>query len=139
MKVVIAYAIIFAGLVILFLISEFYMMIRKRLNTPIIGVEILLDLLNKDDYVCISGKVMQFSHFANNKESLNILAPPSDDNKTLGGELAFKNNSVLGYVYYYPSAMTDCDFIFGKYGLKWARNKAIANTTTEQINKFRYG
>lgn len=127
MKLLSCLIIFLASFAMLVLISEIYVAMRKRLNTSMIGVEVLLKLLNRDDYVCIDGKVNQFSHFSNSDEPLNILAFPTDGNKTIGGELAFVNNRGLGYVYFHPSAMINCDFIFGKYGLKWARNKAIAN------------
>lgn len=138
MSSVVGIVIFLVGLFGLFIISELYAVARKKLNTPKIGIEILLNLLERNDYVCIDGKVNQFSHFAKEDESLNILSPPCESNKTIGGEIAFVNNHGLGYMYYNPSILVNCDFIFGKYGLKWARNIAIANTANEKIKKYRY-
>lgn len=118
--------------------SELYVRFRKRLNRPKIGAEILIKLLHRGDYVSIDGKIHRFSHIANSNETLNHLSLPSEGNKTMGGELAFENERGLGYVFLYPSAMIKCDFIFGKYGLKWARNRSIANRAKEIKNKFRY-
>lgn len=56
----------------------------------------------------------------------------------MGGELAFENNQGLGYIFLYPSAMIKCDFIFGKYGLKWARNSITAKNAQEKIDKHLY-
>lgn len=48
-----------------------------------------------------------------------------------GGELVFEYG--LGYQYFNPSAMSNCDFIYGKYGLKWARNHDAAKQAKERI------
>ncbi|MDE6236018.1 MAG: hypothetical protein K2M56_09740 [Muribaculaceae bacterium] len=142
MKVVVNSIIVLVGFVFFFFllifVSELYITIRKRLNTPKIGAQVLLEFLERDAYVCINGKVLEFSHFANENESLNIIAFPSESNKTIGGELAFRNNHGLGYIYIHPSAMANCDFIYGKYGLKWARNTAIADIAKDKIKKYRY-
>lgn len=114
-------------------ISVLYEYIRTRLNKPKIGHEPLIKLLRKDDYVSINGRILTFSHIAKGRESLNLLAPPSHRNQTDGGELAFLDNYTLGYVYYHPAAMSNCDFIYGKYGLKWARNNEIATTAKNKI------
>jgi hypothetical protein len=66
------------------------------------------------------------------------LSPPNCYNKTIGGELAFCDDRVLGYVYYNPSAMVNCEFIMGKYGLKWANNNTTAKTAKEKINNYLY-
>lgn len=138
MKVVVGISIFLAGFVFLFFVSELYVILRKRINKPKIGDELLINLLNKGDYVSIQGKVHRFSHIARENEKLNLLAFPSESNNTIGGELAFANDHRLGFVFFYPSVMANCDFIYGKYGLKWARNKAIANIANEQIKKYWY-
>lgn len=137
MKSLVGIAIVIASLMIIFFISELYVKLRKRINKPKIGDELLINLLNKDDYVSIQGKVHRFSHIARENERLNLLAFPSESNSTIGGELAFANDQGLGYVFFYPSAMSNCDFIYGKYGLKWARNRAIASSAIECIRKYR--
>ena len=137
MKPIIGIVIVIASIVIIFFVSELYVKLRKRINRPKIGDELLINLLSKDDYVSIQGKILRFSHIARENEILNLLAFPSESNKTIGGELAFANDHGLGYVFFYPSAMTNCDFIFGKYGLKWARNRTIASSAIESIKKYR--
>lgn len=127
---------VFAIILAAFIISEMYIRFRKRFNRPKIGVEILINLLHRDDYVSIDGKICQFSHIANSNDTLNPLSLPSEKNTTIGGELAFVNKQGLGYIFLYPSAMAKCDFIYGKYGLKWARNNYIANNAKEIINKY---
>jgi hypothetical protein len=137
LRCILAIAGFIAILVGLAIVSELYILVRNRLNRPKIGAEFLIKLLHRDDYVSIKGKVFRFSHIARKNESLNILAPPMYGNLTFGGELAFCDDGI-GYVYYNPSVMMDgCDFIFGKYGLKWARNRTIANSAKDRINEFR--
>ena len=136
MKLLVGIAIMIASLAIIFFISELYINLREKINRPKIVDELLINLLKKDDYVSIQGKVYRFSHIARENEALNLLAFPSESNKTIGGELAFANDHGLGYVFFYPSAMANCEFIFGKYGLKWARNQAIASTAIESIKKY---
>lgn len=138
MNILVGIVIFIAGFSLLYFVSELHIALRKRMNTPLIGIDVLLKLLKKYDYVCIDGKVSQFSHIAHANEPLNILTIPSESNKTIGGELAFMNNYGLGYVYCFPSIMVKCDFIFGKYGLKWARNRVIANSAKEKIQKYHY-
>lgn len=138
MNFVIGIAKIVAIIVTVFIVCELYDRFRKRINRPKIGVELLINLLHRGDYVSIDGKIHRFSHIANSNETINHLAFPCEENKTMGGELAFENDRGLGYIFFYPSAMIKCDFIFGKYGLKWARNNNIANNAKEYINKFRH-
>jgi hypothetical protein len=95
-----------------------------------------VSILRRDDYVSINGQLLRFSHIASGNESLNVMAPPSYRNQTNGGELAFCDDRTLGYVYYHQSAMAKCDFIFGKYGLKWARNNDLATAAKERIKNF---
>lgn len=125
-------------IVLVFIVSKLYIFFRKRFNKPKIGVELLINLLQRDDYASIDGKIYQFSHIAKPNETLNYLSFPSEGNKTIGGELAFMNELGLNYIFFHPSAMIKCDFIFGKYGLKWARNNSIANNAKEKINRYCY-
>lgn len=136
MKLLVGITIVIASIVIIFFVSELYVKLRKRINKPKIGYELLISLLNKDDYVSIQGSVYRFSHIVRENEVLNQITPPLDGNLTIGGELAFNNNYRPGYLYFYPSAMAECDFIYGKYGLKWARNRAIASSANESIEKY---
>lgn len=127
---------IVAIIVAAFIVSELYVQVRKRFNRPKIGVELLIKLLRRNDYVSIDGKIHRFSHIANSNETLNPLSFPNEENKALGGELAFENERGLGYIFLHPSAMTKCEFIFGKYGLKWAQNNSIANNAKEILDKY---
>lgn len=134
MRSLFIFSIFVASIIGIGILWELYMRFRKRINKPQIGVEILINLLNKDDYVCIDGKVLRFSHIARKREVLNIAAPPSELNSTIGGELAFLDDRYLGYRYYHTSAMKECEFIYGKYGLKWASSSAIATNAKERID-----
>lgn len=80
---------------------------------------------------------MQFSHIANPEEPLSILSFPSEGNKTIGGEIAFENNNGIGYIYINSYCiLANCDFIYGKYGLKWARNRDIAKIAEEKMRRY---
>lgn len=134
MRVVYAYLILISGIVVLSLLSVAYELTRKKLNKSVIGYSGLLKyFLKKGDHVYLGGRVLRFSHFASEGESLCLLKPPFEDNKTLGGELVFYNPHGIGYVYFYPSALNDCQFIYGKYGLKWAINLQVANNAQSII------
>jgi len=93
----------------------------------------LQKLLKDGDYVSIDGKVLRFSHIAGNGETVDPIRPPSNYNQTIGGELAFYD--LLGYKIYPSTALIKCDFIYGKYGLKWAASSHIANTANEKIKE----
>lgn len=138
MKIIFAYLIFFASIIGLSILCELYKVFRKRINKPQIGADILINLLKKDDYVSINGEILKFSHIARSGETLNFLAPPSEHNETIGGELAFIDNRFLGYRYYHFSAMKECEFIYGKYGLKWASSVTIAKKAKERIEHYFY-
>lgn len=137
MKFILVIGTIAALIFLNFIISESYVWVRKRLNKPKFGAELLTRLLRKGDYVSINGRVYQFSHIADFGETLDWLLIPDYRNQTLGGELAFENKYGLSYLFLHPSALAKCDFIFGKYGLKWARNKSIAKNAEELIYRYR--
>lgn len=119
------------------LLSEAYTYFRKKCNRPIIGTNIfLLKKLKNGDYVSINSRVFRFNHIASYGEVINILHPPIEQNKLIGGELAFENKSTLGYIYYDSSALSNCDFIYGKYGVKWARTNQIAEKAEEAVGKY---
>lgn len=138
MKFIIVIGTIAALIFLNFIISESYVWVRKRLNKPKFGAELLTRLLRKGDYVSIDGSIYQFSHIADFGETLDALSFPDYTNQTLGGELAFEKKYGFGYIFLRPSALAKCDFIFGKYGLKWARNKLIAKNAEELIDKYRF-
>ena len=90
--------------------------------------------MKRDDYVSINGKVMRFSHIACENETIDPLRPPFyDENKTIGGELAFKKTLGIGYVFYPDSSLRNCEFIYGKYGLKWAVSEHWASIAKQKI------
>lgn len=116
-------------------ITAAYEWVRKKINKPKIGFPaFLLDKIKRGDYVCIEGKVLRFNHIARENESIDILHPPLHSNQTLGGELAFDNG--LGYLYYRPSALNKCEFIYGKYGLKWAISNDWAKAAKSKIKNI---
>lgn len=128
---------ILGSIVCLCLSSEVYTYFRKKYNRPIIGTNIfLLKKLKNGDYVSINSRVLRFEHIARCGETINILHPPCEQNTLIGGELAFENKNGLGYTYYNSSALSNCDFIYGKYGLKWARTKQIAEKAEKEVEKY---
>lgn len=118
----------------------FYSWLRRKMNKPRIGFESFLrDLLERGDYVSINGKVMKFSHIAEYGEPLDPLRPlnpKSHYNNTYRGELAFDDSISTNYHYYHPQALMKCDFIYGKYGLKWAASKELAGIAEERIKDY---
>jgi len=124
---------IVAFLALFVMFSLLYEWIRRKTNKPNVGLEsFLLKRLKRGDYVCIEGKVMQFSHITCNGEIIDPIRPPLDNNKSFGGELAFETNT-LSYPRYPISALRKCEFIYGKYGLKWACNNRWATVTMDKI------
>lgn len=122
-----------ALLALLVLISMLYEWIRRKTNKPNVGLEsFLLKMLKHGDYVCIEGRVMRYSHITRNGEIIDPIRPPLDDNKSFGGELAFETK-FLSYLIYPISALRKCEFIYGKYGLKWACNSRCATEAMDKI------
>lgn len=129
---------IFGCLLALILLNITYTLARKRLNKPIIGKNHwLINLLKRDDYVSVDGKVYQFSHIARENEIIDLLSPPCESNKLIGGELAFYKPNGLGYIYFNRSVAQKIKFIYGKYGVKWAETIDDANIAQDEINRFR--
>lgn len=110
----------------------------RKINKPRIGSIdcFLYDLLKRNDYVCIEGEVLQFSHIVKTDEIIDVLRPPLDNNKALGGELAFDKRNSLGYIIYPTSVLRKCEFIYGKYGLKWAASKELAAVAKEKVYEY---
>lgn len=122
----------FALAIILPLLYEW---LRRKLNKPHIGFErYLIRQLRRDDYVSISGEIWRFSHITKKGESihtkdiLNIYI-------SCGGDLVFYKQRGVGQEYYYPSAMLKCDFIYGKHGLKWAKDQETARQAEKRIKE----
>lgn len=127
--------------VVLTLLGELYVWIRKKLNRPLLGVDKLsLHLLKRGDYVCIGNEVKCFSHFTQDSEIINPMCPPHDGNKTNKGELAFKVKNGLGYIIYRnpQSVLNNCRFVYGKYGLKWALTEYYADIAKNKIDEYIY-
>lgn len=130
----------FAGLIVAFIVAtilyEPYKWLRRKTNKPRIGYDSLFGrLLSRGDYVSIDGKVLCFDHIASPGQAINALALPLEENKTVGGEIAFRNPNAIGYLYYKPSALKHCDFIYGKYGVKWAASKHWATVAEEKVTE----
>lgn len=112
---------------------------RKTIKSHIGGLEYFLyKFLKRGDYVSINGRVLCFIHLTKFGETIDHIKPPSNNNKTLGGELAFDNPNSLGYLIYPVSALRKCEFIYGKYGLKWAVSKEWATVAKEKANEHRW-
>lgn len=124
--------------IVLIILEMVYKWLRRKMNKPRIGFYFFLyNMLERGDYVSINGMVMRFSHIARSGESLNSLLPASDyRNRTDGGELAFNVSYTLDYQYCNPQALVKCDFIYGKYGLKWAASKELARIAEERIKDY---
>lgn len=105
---------------------EAYQWTRRKLNKPRIGRDVfLIKLLERDDYVCIDGKVKRFIYIVRKGDRTHL---PS-------GYLAFQRTG-LGYEYYHPSVMQHCEFIMGKYGLKWAASNQLANLASDKVEQY---
>lgn len=128
--------------IILYLVSvlwESYKWLRRKLNKPLIGfVNFNGRLMKRDDYVSIDGEVLCFSHIASEGQTINPLYPALEKNKTVGGEVAFRNPNELGYLYYNPSTLKHCEFIYGKYGVKWAASEHWASVAKEKVEEYIY-
>lgn len=82
MKVLIGFGCIFLGVVTLVGLSMLYEILRVKLNRPEIGsMPQFYSLLKRNDYFCIAGKVMQFSHWTRSGEVIDVLKPPLNGNK----------------------------------------------------------
>ena len=128
-------------LVVLTLLGELYVWIRKTLNRPLLGIDKLsLRLLKRGDYVCIGDEVKCFSHFTQDGEIINPMYPPFNENKTNKGELAFEVKDGLGCVIYRnpKSVLSNCRFVYGKYGLKWALTEYYADIAKNKVDKYIY-
>lgn len=127
--------------VILVLFEAFYVWIRRKMNSPMVGVDKLsLRLLKRGDYVCIENEVKCFSHFTREGEIINPMYPPFSENKTYEGELAFDVKDGLGYIIYRnpQSVLSKCRFVYGKYGLKWALTEQYAEMAKEKVDEYIY-
>lgn len=136
MKFIVFIFSVIAVLVILSAFLFFYKWLRRKTNQPCIGFEsFLIKMLKQQDYVYIDGRVLCFSHFTREGESIDLLKPPTNDNTTVEGDLAFNKPIGLGYIIYPPSALAGSKFIFGEYGLKWAASSEWAHKAHEIIKK----
>jgi len=134
------YAILIIAFVVVILvtIAFVYDWVRRKTNKLCIG-EIdyfLCKFLKHGDYVSINGRVHRFSHITHFGETIDHIKPPSNDNMALGGELAFDNPNSLGYLIYPTSILRKCEFIYGKYGLKWAISNEWATVAKEKVNEY---
>lgn len=136
MRFVYAILIIAFAIVIIVIAFAFDWIRRKTNKSRIGGLECFLSkFLKHGDYVSIDGRVLQFSHITQVGETIDNIRPPSNRNKTIGGELAFDNPQSLGYLIYHVSALRKCEFKYGKYGLKWAISNEWANVAKEKVNE----
>lgn len=138
MRFVFAILIIAFVIVVLVAISFAYEWIRRKTNKSHIGglEYFLCKFLKHGDYVSIDGRVLEFSHITRTGEIIDPIRPPSNGNKTYGGELAFDNPNSLGYLIYPVSALRKCEYIYGKYGLKWAVSNKWAISAEEKVKEY---
>lgn len=111
----------FAALIFLSaLIEDFLKRHLYKYIKPKVGVDKLKkSYLKRGRQVCFGDEPLEFSHIANGRKSINIIAPPSNSNLTYGGELAFTNSNGLGYIYFEPSKIKDIKYIFNSYRVIW--------------------
>ena len=139
LKVILFIAGLGLAFVLLCELSIAYEWVRRKLNKPRIGFEnFSARIIKEGDYVSIGGRVMRFSHITGAGETINPLAPPSNGNKSWGGDLAFHNTNGLGYHMYRSSSLKDCEFIYGKYGLKWAASEQWAAVAEKKIEEVKW-
>lgn len=136
LRVIIAYATVIGAIIALIAMSYFYELFRLKTSSPKIGFENFSSkYIKKGDYVCINGRVRQFDHWTSDNEIIDPLNMPLEDNKTSKGNLAFSTNS-LGYNILPSSLLKNCEFIYGKYGLKWAISEEYAYSAEEKIREY---
>ena len=125
MKFLIALLWLVGGFALLALLCEMYVFVRRRLNCITVGlVGFLSKLLKRDDYVSIDNRLLRFSHFTVGGEIVDITRPPLWNNKWNSlGDLAFYNENTLGYTILPLSKLEQCEFVIGKYGVKWAASQ----------------
>lgn len=139
MRFLFAILILVGSFAALLFVSFIYDWMRRKMNTPRIGFDyFLLKLLKRGDYVSIKGKVLCFSHVASVGENIDPIRPPFDDNKTIGNELVFDNPHGIGYLFYEPSSLMNCEFIYGEYGLKWALSNQWAKVAEKKVYESIY-
>lgn len=140
MRILFGVGFIVVSFALAFALSELYVLLRKKLNRPQYGVDVLTKFLRRDDYVSINGEIYQFSHFTRRDDIIDILKPAHYSNKVqFDGDIAFMKTDGLGYIHLHRNALERCDFIYGKYGLKWARNTSAAKDIEIKINQHNYG
>ena len=138
LRFIIAILIFVAIFAIMALISVFYDWLRRKFNKPRIGnIEpySLCKKMKRGDYVSINGQILCFSHITTMDETINPIKPPSSDNKTFSGDLAFDDPYSLGYIIYPTLSLKGCDFIYGKYGVKWAASNHWAEIAKEKVEE----
>ena len=99
MNIFLAIVKIAAILGVLFIASELYARLRKRMNRPKIGVELLTSLLYRGDYVSIEGNILKFSHIAQSNETIDHLSFPSE--KIRQWEVNLHSRIIKGWVIYF--------------------------------------
>ena len=89
-------------------------------------------MIKRDDYVCIDERVLRFNHWAQRGNVIDPVKPPSYKNLANEGDMGFDGPG-LGYIYYPPSILTKCKFVYGKYGVKWALSDDWAAKAKEKV------
>jgi len=138
MRMLIAIGCILLGVLSLIGLSMLYEAIRVKLNKPKIGFKpLFLTLLKHDDYICMAGNVMRFSHWTQRGEIIDVLKPSLEANKTpYDDDISCYNPNGLGYLYYSIESLNDLQFVYGKYGVKWAKSKSWAERAPKLIEKY---
>ena len=126
----------FVAFIILSALSLLYEWLRRKTNIPKIGLKYYSSsTIKRGDYVCINGRVREFDHWTVDNEIIDLLAPPLEDNKTCKGNPAFSKDG-FGYNILPSSALRNCEFIYGKYGLKWAISEDYADVAEEKVQQY---
>ena len=137
MRVFFAYVVLLVAIIVLLTISNLYNWFMFKRNTPKIGFEYFSSrIIKHGDYVCINGRVKEFDHWTRDNEIIDPIKPPTEDNKTDKGNLAFERSG-LGYNILPSSSLKDCEFIYGKYGLKWAISEDYSRRAKEMIKQYK--
>ena len=136
-RVILAYMFIIVTVIAVIALSLFYDWFRRIINIHKVGFEKFSSKrIRPGDYVCINGRVWQFDHWTSDNEIIDPISPPIEDNMTCKGNLAFSTNG-LGYKLFPFSILRNCEFIYGKYGLKWAISEEYAHSAEAIIRQYK--
>lgn len=115
-------------------ICKSYIWVRKKLNKPKIGYDLYFSFLRKNDYIGYKGCVYRICNIERGTESLYLIRP-FEDNTSIRDVLLCYNPTYIpgGYISLHQSILMQCDFIIGKYGMKYAYSLAYSEISLEQV------